>query len=325
GNSASGFDISAGGGIANSGSLTVSNSTVAGNEAFGQAKLGLPTGMGGGIYNFSGGTATVSNSTLSGNSANHDGCGIVNSGTLTVSNSTISGNRGDGIYNNCGGTATVSSSTLSGNRGGGGIYNLGTLTVSNSTLSGNPDGGIINFDTLTVSNSTLSGNTDHGIYNYSGMLTVSNSTISGNTANVGGGIYSYAGGVNLRNTILAGNTGYAPDLFGPLTSSGYNLIGNTSGGSGYAPTDLLNVNPLLGPLANNGGPTLTHALLPGSPALDAGDNTGAPAFDQRGPGFPRIVGGTIDIGAFEVQPINRPPVLAPLADPTVPAREHLLT
>jgi hypothetical protein len=341
GNSASGFEIGAGGGIANSGSLTVSNSTVAGNEAFGQIKLGIPTGMGGGIYNFSGGTATVSNSTISGNSANDSGGGIWNSGMLTVSNSTISGNRGDGITNyfggtatvssstlsgnsggggiynsgtltvsnstlsgnggdgisNIGGTATVSSSTLSGNPGGGGIYNSGTLTVSNSTLSGNPDGGIINFRaTATVSNSTLSGNTDHGIYNY-GMLTVSNSTISDNTANVGGGLYYIgAGAVNLRNTILAGNTAVTgPDLSGPLTSSGYNLIGNTSGGSGYAPTDLLNVNPLLGPLANNGGPTQTMALLAGSPALDVGDPDQLGVADQRGV----VRSGGVNIGAYQ--------------------------
>src|SRR5262249_1701893 len=162
---------------------------------------------------------------------------------------------------------------------GGGIWNSGTLMVSNSTLSGNGGGnrggGIWNSGTATVSNSTLSGNIANcddfsggGIEN-SGTLMVSNSTLFGNFAIFGsGGIYNVTGTLDLRNTILAGNLvgGFgAPDLLGPLTSSGYNLIGNTSGGSGYAPTDLLNVNPLLGPLANNGGPTLTHALLPGSP------------------------------------------------------------
>jgi hypothetical protein len=82
---------------------------------------------------------------------------------------------------------------------------------------------------------------------------------------------------------------------------GHNLIGNTTSGSGYAPSDLLEVDPKLGPLQNNGGTTLTHALLPGSPAINAGDNNWAPKWDQRGTGFPRIVNGTIDIGSFEVQ------------------------
>ncbi len=87
------------------------------------------------------------------------------------------------------------------------------------------------------------------------------------------------------------------------------MIGNSVGGTGYQPTDILDTDPLLGPLANNGGPTMTHALLPGSPAINVGDNTDAPEWDQRGTGFPRIVNGTIDIGAFEVQgsPAPLPP------------------
>lgn len=108
----------------------------------------------------------------------------------------------------------------------------------------------------------------------------------------------------MRNTILAGNSavGGAPDLSGKLTISGYNLIGNTQGGSGFAATDLLNVNPHLGALQNNGGPTQTMALLSGSPALNAGDPNfvGPPLYDQRGPGFARVSGGRLDIGAFEV-------------------------
>src|SRR6516165_2400058 len=121
----------------------------------------------------------------------------------------------------------------------------------------------------------------------------------------GGGIVNASGPtVRLlaRNTILAGNmASTAPDLAGNLTSSGYNLIGNTDGAGGFDPTDLLNVDPLLGPLQNNGGPTQTMALQCGSPAIDAGDNTDAPDWDQRGEGFPRIVNGIIDIGAYEVQ------------------------
>ncbi len=88
------------------------------------------------------------------------------------------------------------------------------------------------------------------------------------------------------------------DLYGAFTSKGHNVIQNFADGRGFDPTDLP-VNPLLGPLQDNGGPTFTHALLLRSPAIDAGDNTNAPATDQRG--FPRIVNGIIDIGAFEVQ------------------------
>jgi hypothetical protein len=95
-----------------------------------------------------------------------------------------------------------------------------------------------------------------------------------------------------------------PDLQGTLTTSGYNLIGSTSGGSSFAATDLLNVDPKLGPLQDNGGPTQTMALLSGSPALDAGDPSYPPSptdYDQRGPGFARVAAGRVDVGASEVQ------------------------
>src|SRR5262249_16241250 len=124
--------------------------------------------------------------------------------------------------------------------------------------------------------------------------------------------------VQVRNTILASNFGtyntpdyehyyygaigysYADDLYGGVASLGHNLIGYWVG-SGFAATDLLNVNPQLGSLQDNGGPTQTMALLAGSPASNAGDNSGAPAYDQRGPGFARVLDGVIDIGAFEAQ------------------------
>jgi hypothetical protein len=143
------------------------------------------------------------------------------------------------------------------------------------------------------------------------------STISKNYVN-----YDTGGGINgvvavMRNTILAGNFAYnaggtyGPDLWGSIISSGHNVIGKRIGGKGFVSTDLVGVDPLLGPLANQGGPTLTMALLPGSPAIDAGDNTGAPEWDQRGPGYPRIVNGTIDIGAFEVQATAAPVMSLP--------------
>jgi hypothetical protein len=114
----------------------------------------------------------------------------------------------------------------------------------------------------------------------------------------------------LKNTVAANNSAdFYPDFYVAITSSQYNLIGNSTGGTGYSSTDILNVDPLLGTLQDNGGPTQTMALLPGSPAIDAGDPNPAdpPEWDQRGPGFPRIVNGRIDIGAFEVQATGAPP------------------
>jgi hypothetical protein len=296
-----------GGGILNQGStLTLTNATISGNAA------AAPTGgAGGGIYNL-GGTLTLSNSSVSGNSAIMLGGGIFNGfgGTLSLSNSTISGNS-------CG----VEGS------GGGIRINSGTVTLSNSTVSGNTvgvggdGGGMANaFGTLIMSNSTVSGNSasDGGGIANTGTLTLSSCTVSGNSCGVeqgtNGGISSFGEGMlNARNTIIAGNTAPTdPDLGGDLGSLGHNLIGNTQGGSGFDPTDLLNINPLLGPLQDNGGPTQTMALLPGSPAIDAGDNTDAPDWDQRGEGFARIVGiidpnnPVIDIGAFEVQADSGP-------------------
>jgi hypothetical protein len=155
------------------------------------------------------------------------------------------------------------------------------------------------------------------IHDPTGPVTLTNVTLTGNEAGGGrgGGLYVFSGSLVLHNTLLAGNfRGYSEttrdDVFGALTSGGdYNLIGDGTGMTG-----LINgvngnqvgspahpIDPLLGPLDDNGGPTRTHALLPGSPALDAGNNAYASDWDQRGPGFRRIVNGTIDIGAFEVQ------------------------
>ena len=139
-----------------------------------------------------------------------------------------------------------------------------------------------------------------------GAATIQHSTLSGNQAELGGGMNSQSS-LTMRHTIVAGNMALkGPDLQGLLIFSGYNLFGNSQGGSGYDPTDLLDVNPLLGPLQDNGGPTWTHALLLNSPAINRGEISPAavgswPEWDQRGPGFARVVGGALDIGAFEVQ------------------------
>ncbi len=234
------------------------------------------------------------------------GGGILNYGTLALTNSTLSGNSafvGGGIYNS-NGTLTVSNTTISDNTttntgyfGGGGIYNVGALTVTSSTLSGNT--------------ATTEGG---GIYSYSSTVTITNSTLSGNSAGTyAGGIRINVGTVDSRNTIIAKNAAVNyPDVYGPLISQGYNLIGDSSGatisvttgdqiGNAASPID-----PLLGPLQDNGGPTWTRALLSGSAAIDKG-YSGDLVADQRG--FARPVdspaianaGDGSDIGAYEVQ------------------------
>jgi hypothetical protein len=309
-----------GGGIFNGGTLTLNNAIVSGNYSaaiYNSSGYGYG-GYGGGIHN--GGTLTLNNTTVSGNSNTGSyGSGIYNSGTLVLTNAAVmdndfegnGGGAGSGIYNAYGGSAILNNSTVSGNHAAGDNYVLG--------------GGISNGGTLTLNNSTVSGNSalgGGGISN-GGTLTLNNCTVSGNSAGIGGGLFVSSGSPVLHNTLIAGNFNGATgttrdDVSGHLDPGGdYNLIGDGTGmtglsdgvngnqvGSAAAPID-----PRLGPLQDNGGPTLTRALLPGSPAIDAGNNAYATAFDQRGPGFPRIVNGTIDIGAFEVQATNPPPVL----------------
>jgi hypothetical protein len=302
------------------GSATVSDSTFSGNLAEALAN---------------GGYLTVNNCTLSNN-----GLALSNyHETLTVNNSTISDNSNQGIYN-FSGSVTINNSTIYGNKavgspaystawtygasGGGGVYPGGngvgggiymaggTLSINSSTIADNEaEGGSSAGVGPGLAGSGIGG----GLYIGGGTVTINNSTLAGNLASGGGGsypgsgngggIYNAAGpgALQMYDTILADNSAdtAGPDLDGSITSLGHNLIGNTTGGSGFAASDLLNVNPQLGPPQNNGGPTQTLALQPGSPAIDAGDNTNAPTSDQRGPGYPRIVNGIIDIGAFEVQ------------------------
>jgi hypothetical protein len=171
-------------------------------------------------------------------------------------------------------------------------------------------------------NTTISGNSagtsGGGIYKIGGSnhvsLRVTNSTITGNSAPSGGGIYNtvFAVGsvVEISNTILnAGASG--ENIFndgGTITSLGYNLSSDDGGGYLTGPGDQINTDPLIGPLQDNGGPTLTHALLPASPAIDAGDPNFAPppSNDQRDCHFDRVFNGRIDIGSFETQPPPRP-------------------
>ena len=246
-----------------------------------------------------------------------NGGGISNdlSATVNLHESIISGNsavNGGGIYNSVVGTLTITNSTLSSNSGihGGGIFNDGNLIITNSTLSGTrvsgaaSEGGAIDnhFSGLaTISNSTLAGNmapdgSGGGIFNIVGEVRLTNSTLSDNAALlVGGGLSNLNGTVTLKSTILA-NT-FPGNCSGPMTSAGHNLdSGNTCGFT--SPDDLANTDPLLGPLADNGGLTFTQALLPDSPAIDAGSpDCPPPTTDQRG--LPRPQGTACDIGAYE--------------------------
>ena len=264
---------------------------------FGLTLVGGTAGDGGGISNA--GTLTVSSCTISNNSADSDGGGIFNAGTLTVSNCTIANNSAD--FGD-----------------GGGIFNAGTLTVSNCTIANNSaddgagGGGIANRGTLVVSNSTVTGNSAMPL-----------------TTGGGGGINVESGVATLHDTIDAGNSvnngGIGPDCAGTVSGSvtigsttyheGYNLIGDGTGSTGFSNgvngdqvgSSVSPIDSLLGPLQDNGGPTPIMALLPGSPAVNTGDpnGTGLPEFDQRGPGFARVVANRADIGAYEslFQPI----------------------
>jgi hypothetical protein len=271
-------------------------------------------------------SVTIEGLTISNGLAPEFGCGggILDEGSLlSLINCTVSGNStdgtGGGICVDANATLTIDSSTLSGNYAGdygGSIANSGTLIINNSTLSGNRGefaaGAILNgFEgdaSLTVTNSTLSANTTQlhggGIFN-GGQSAISHSTLSGNSGMTAGAIVNRLATLDIESTIL--NRGeLGPNIsndIGTVTSHGYNLSSDDGAGVLNGPGDHINTNPLLGPLQNNGGPTFTHQLIPGSPAIDTGDpNFTPPPFnDQRGPGFPRVVNGRIDKGSFEVQ------------------------
>jgi len=225
---------------------------------------------------------------------------------LTLTNGLAAGDSGGGLWSN-GGTVTLRDMVVSGNTAayGGGIYNVGggTMTIANSTISGNTatdhGGGIRNNGgTVTITNSTVAGNAAGGfagaIRNYNGgSVTVTDSTIFGNTAPTGGGIYNEAN-ASVTRSIVASNT--VGDCAGSLTDGGFNLASDAS--CGFALVD----DPLLGALADNGGPTLT--MLPSSaasPVIDAAGD-GCSGTDQRGVTRPQ--GPACDIGAVEAVPVE---------------------
>jgi len=324
-----------GGGILSAGVLTLTGCTISDNSV--SAIFGGPLG-GGGVMNDHG-TMTITGCTISNNSEGEasGGGGVLNEhGTMTIMDCTISNNStsqgfteasfssvGGGISNHSG-SLTITNSTISGNTCssgnfdplfpaaatafGGGVDNSGSLTITNCTISGNS----------ALASGISSGDTAYGggISN-GGDLQITSSTIAYNSAigddnGVGGGINAFEN-TTTDSSIIALNSASTggPDYFsgiGVLLSTGYNIIGNNADAViNSQPTDQIGtptapIDPLLGPLADNGGPTLTHALQPGSPAINRGDPA-APPQDQRG--YSRL--GVPDVGAFEFNGI--PPAL----------------
>jgi hypothetical protein len=271
---------------------------------------------------------TVANSVVTGNTF-----GVRNTtdlaSTVTVINSRFTGSSLEAILSYGNAEITVKNSTISGNFVGIEI-SFASVSIANSTISDNSGwGGVYaGGGDLSIVNSTISGNsantgTGGGIYNFNSSLRITNSTITGNSAGSGGGIYNDgsqgASIVEISNTILnAGASG--ENIFnngGTVTSNGYNLSSDDGGGYLNGPGDQINTDPLLGPLQSNGGPTSTHALLPGSPAIDAGDPIfiPPPSTDQRGCPFDRVFNGRLDIGSFETQPPPRHPCPRPRPTP----------
>jgi hypothetical protein len=303
-----GRDFFGGGAIRSEGVLTVRECVLAGNSC-------PPIGFGGALLNQ--GEMWVVATIIRSNSATLEGGGIYNGGehSLHVVNSTLESNRagaGGGVLN--AGFCRVTGTTLNGNRadsqsGGGAIFNFANLVLTNCTLSGN----------------AAEAGSGGAVFSWNeGPVVIRHSTIVSNSAAVeGGGLHFLATNPAFRrdlvNTIVARNTApVAPDVRGSLTASGHNVFSQAEV-TGSTATDSLGLDPELGPLADNGGPTWTHAPLASSPAIDAGDNTGAPETDQRG--LPRIVNGIVDIGAVEEQqplPPIMPTIVCP-GDVVVPA------
>ena len=296
------------------------------------------TAFGGAVNNSDDVIMTIEDSSFTGNQANAFGGAIFNNNnsTITISNSLFSGNQvssyGSAIYNDNEATLTITDTTVSQNAvleaGEDGAIlnqNTATLTLDRSLVAGNTSAGLggglylKNDSVSTIRNTTVSGNRagedGGGIFiSQNAVATLNNVTITlnvadsdGNGTGNGGGIFvdpAHAGSLTLQNTILAGNSDptSAPDCSGAIASGGHNIVGSTEG-CAFTPAtgDLTGVDPKLGPLQDNGGPTRTHALLKGSPAIGAGDpaapgsgGTACEGTDQRG--LPRK---DCDIGAYE--------------------------
>jgi LPXTG-site transpeptidase (sortase) family protein len=277
---------------------------------------GQTSGNGGGVL---GSSLTLKNSSVTASHAASGG-GIYLVGSLNLVNSSVTGNTatglGGGIYYGTNlGSAAITGSTLAGNSAasGGGVYFLSSQTpvVTNSTLAGN--------------NASVDGG---GIYNQDGPITLTNVTLSDNSASGrGGGLFITDLGLNqailnFSNTIIANSTSGGDcviDSGSGISTNLNNLVGDGSCSTGGS--NFLSGAPLLGPLADNGGPTQTLALLAGSPAIDAGDQSSCPASDQRGVLRPQ--GAACDLGALEAAPTDTVAPLLTLPENIVASAETL--
>jgi hypothetical protein len=280
-----------------------------------------------------GATATVRHLTLANGYGFQLAGGVLNNGDLTLDHVVVTGNTmttdagdfwqgGGGIYNGENSSLYLVDSTVSGNSSGwtgGGIYSFfgSTTTIERSTIVDNVSadvaGGIRALGDMDVTNSTISGNTSttwHGgaVFLTDGVTSIVNSTIAANTSPPGTGdvfvgtFTDASASLELTNTIVASDTvGCFLAPFGAgavsLTSGGHNVVTDDSCGAPAA-GDQFSTDPLIGPLADNGGPTMTHALLAGSPAIDAADPDACPAVDQRG----EARDAACDVGSFEYLP-----------------------
>jgi hypothetical protein len=325
--------------------VSIANSTFTGNVATG-SNFG---GAGGAVYVSGSSNLDIEGSTFTGNTSFHEGGAVrvqTSSATITIGGSVLANNTANG--GNGGGAVFIQGPTLMNNCtvrdnvsavGGGGVWvQGGSLVLTNSTVSNNSansstaaGGGVYCQGGLTMTNSTIQGNragNGGGVafVPSSSPGTITLSTITDNRAffpiATGGGIeVTSSSPLSLGQTIVAGNafdpgvsSGTGPDIGGPVTSLGYNLIQNVIGATitGNTTGNIVGAAANLGPLQDNGGPTATRLPLPGSPALDAGDPAFAspPPTDQRGQ--PRVQNGRIDIGAVEVNQV--PTVAAVIAN-----------
>lgn len=291
------------------------------------------TGGKAGAMNAGNTTVNLTNVTITGNTSNAGGAGLnITNSTANIVSSRISNNTDlsasfyGGVYA-LNSTVTIDTSTISNNTAanGAGIYFQNTLfTISNSTISNNVNNAInsngagiyvqSSLSNNSINNSTISNNgssqtvSGGGIYLTTSNLTINNSTITYNTAVTGGGVFIDSGvSLVLNNTLVAKNSATTnSDVSGNVTNSFYSLIQNGTGTNiiNGVNGNLVNIEPSIGPLANNGGPTETVALLMGSPGVDAGSILLIPPgtlYDQRQSPYVRISGVNVDIGAFELQ------------------------
>jgi hypothetical protein len=321
---ATGFHVSGGGCIASAAFLYLDDTSVRSCYAGGEGSYG------GALYAYA---VTLDHSIVSGSVAKgvHEDAGTAAFGgaiftyNLDLTASTVSGNRA--VHEVRDGRTSYDI--------GGGIVTIVGGNIRDSTIDSNYSegraGGIATFNPLLLSNSTVSGNVaadgaGGGLFmRWPSTVRAVSSTITANRASAGGGAWVEADGSALYSTIVYGNTADptgSPNLQGrtSLTIAGHHDLIGPGDGSLALPADTLGDDPLLGPLRSNGGPTRTHALAPGSPALDAGSNVDGLAFDQRGAAFSRAYGAAPDIGAFE----QGAPVLEPTAVPGLSARVAML-